>query len=106
MAIHPARVVASVLLVAGSAFVSVMVLGIVIAKLLVNAGIAVSPPTLCCWLTWSRSSRSSSSSPPPVSLAAAGLVRGKRWSDDLAFGTAIAAVAIGRRRVDPAERRA
>ena len=28
-------------------------------------------------------------------VAAAGLVRGKRWSDDLAFGTAIAAVAVG-----------
>ena len=28
-------------------------------------------------------------------MAAAGLVRGKSWSDDLAFGTAIAAVAVG-----------
>ena len=43
MSIHPARVLASVLLIAGSAFVSVMALAIVIAKLLVVAGIAISP---------------------------------------------------------------
>ena len=40
MSIHPARVIASVLLIAGSAFVSVMALAIVIAKLLVIAGMA------------------------------------------------------------------
>lgn len=95
MSIHPARVIASVLLTAGSVFVSVMALGVVIAKLLVDAGMPISPSNallLADLITVL----------PFVAIfviagfvAATGLVRGKSWSDDLAFGTAIAAVAVG-----------
>ncbi len=95
MALHPVRVVASVLLIAGSAFVSVMALGVVMAKLLVDAGIAISPSdallladliTILPFVVLFAAAGA---------WAAAGLLRGKRWSDDLAFGTAIAAVAVG-----------
>ena len=95
MAIHPARVVASVLLVAGSAFVSVVVLGVVIAKLLVNAGIAVSASNALLLADLVTVLPFIVLFAAAGLVAAAGLLRGKRWSDDLAFGTAIAAVAIG-----------
>ena len=95
MSIHPARVVASVLLIAGSVFVSVMALAVLIAKLLVVAGMPISPSNallLADLITVL----------PFVALfvfagvvAATGLVRGKSWADDVAFGTAIAAVAVG-----------
>ncbi len=95
MELHPARVVASVLLTAGSVFVSVMALAIVIAKLLVVAGMPISSSNallLADLITVL----------PFVALfavagvvAATGLVRGTSWSDDLAFGTAIAAAAVG-----------
>ena len=95
MSIHPARVIASVLLTAGSVFVSVTALGVVIAKLLVAAGMPVSPSNallLADLITVL----------PFVAIfviagfvAATGLVRGKSWSDDLAFGTATAAVTVG-----------
>ena len=95
MSIHPARVVASILLIAGSAFVSVMAFGVVVAKLLVETGIAISQSdallladlvTVLPFIVLFAA----------VGLvAAAGLVRGSRWSDDLAFGTAIAAVSVG-----------
>ena len=95
MSIHPARIIASVLLITGSVVVGVMALAIVMAKLLVDAGMAISPSNallLADLITVL----------PFVALfavagvvAAAGLLRGKRWSDDLALGTAIAAVAVG-----------
>ncbi len=95
MSIHPARVIASVLLIAGSVFVGVMALAVVIAKLLVVAGMPISPSNallLADLITVL----------PFVALfafagvvAATGLVRGKSWADDVAFGTAIAAVAVG-----------
>ncbi len=95
MSIHPARIVASVLLVTGSVFVGVMALAIVMAKLLVVAGIPISPSnallladliTILPFVTLFAAAGL---------VAAAGLLRGTRWSDDLAFGTAIAAVAVG-----------
>ena len=95
MARHPARVVASVLLITGSVLVGVIALAIVMAKLLVDAGMAISQSNallLSDLITVL----------PFVALfavagvaAAAGLLRGKRWSDDLALGTAISAVAVG-----------
>jgi len=95
MAVHPARVIASVLLVAGSVFVGMMALGIVTAKFVVEAGIAISPSnalllgdliTILPFVTLFAAAGL---------VAASGLLRGTRWSDDLAFGTAIAAVAVG-----------
>ena len=41
MNLHPARAVASILLIGGSFFVGVTALAIVIAKLLVDAGMAI-----------------------------------------------------------------
>jgi hypothetical protein len=95
MSIHPARVVASVLLIAGSAFVSVMALGIVTAKLLVAAGMAVSPSNALLLSDLVTVLPFIAMFAVAGVVAAAGLVRGKRWSDDLAFGTAIAAVSVG-----------
>ena len=89
MSIHPARIVASVLLIAGSAFVSVMAFGVLIAKLLVEAGIAISQSNALLLADLVTVL------PFIVLFAAAGLVRGTRWSDDLSLGTALAAVSIG-----------
>jgi hypothetical protein len=95
MSIQPARLIASVLLITGSVFVGVLALAIVMAKLLVVAGMAISPSNallLADLITVL----------PFVALfavvgvvAAAGLIRGKRWSDGSALGTAIAAVTVG-----------
>lgn len=95
MSIHPARVIASVLLIAGSAFVSVMALAVVIAKLLVVAGVAISPSNALLLADLITVLPFVALFATAGLLAAAGLLRGKRWSDDLAFGTAIAAVAVG-----------
>ena len=95
MALHPARAVASVLLIVGSLIVGVTALAIVMTKSLVDAGMAIRPadalllgdlitvlPFIVVFAI--------------VGLVAAGaLLIGKPWSDDLAFGTAITAVAVG-----------
>ena len=95
MSVHPARVIASVLLIAGSAFVSVMALAVVIAKLLVIAGTAISPADALLLGDLVTVLPFVALFAAAGVLAAAGLLGGKRWSDDLALGTAIAAVAVG-----------
>ena len=95
MSNHPARVIASVLLIAGSAFVSVMALAVVIAKLLVIAGTAISPADALLLGDLVTVLPFVALFAAAGVLAAAGLLGGKRWSDDLALGTAIAAVAVG-----------
>ena len=95
MTLHPARAVASILLIVGSLVVGVTALAIVMAKLLVDAGMAISPsnallladlitvlPFIVVFATMGA-------------VAAAGLLIGTSWSDDLAIGTAITAVAVG-----------
>jgi hypothetical protein len=95
MTLHPARAVASILLIGGSLLVSVTVVAIVMAKLLVDAGMAVSSSdalllgdliaVLPFFIAFAVAGF----------VAAVGLFAGKRWSDDLAFGTAIVAIAVG-----------
>ena len=95
MALHPARAIASILLIGGSLLVSVTALAVVMAKLLVDAGMAVSSsdalllgdliailPFLIAFAVAGF-------------VAAVGLFAGRSWSDDLAFGTAIVAIAVG-----------
>ena len=95
MDLHPARVVASVLLIAGSVVVGVMALAVVMAKLLVDAGMAISPSNALLLADLVTILPFVVVFAVVGLVAAAGLLRGKRWSDDLAFGTAIAAVAVG-----------
>jgi len=95
MPLHPARAVASVLLIVGSLIVGVTGLAIVVAKLLVDGGAAVSQsdallladlitvlPFMVVFAVTGFG-------------AAVGLLIGTTWSDDLAFGTAIVAVIVG-----------
>ena len=95
MSIHPARVVASVLLMAGSVFVSVMALAIVIAKLLVVAGMPISSSNALLLADLITVLPFVAIFAVAGVVAATGLVRGKSWSDDLALGTAITAVVVG-----------
>jgi hypothetical protein len=95
MDLHPARAVASILLIVGSLIVGVTGLAIVMAKLLVEGGMAISQPDavlLGDLLTVL----------PFIVLfavagfvAAAGLIVGTGWSDDLAIGIATVAVVVG-----------
>ena len=95
MTLHPARVVASVLLIAGSVFVGVMALAIAMAKILVVAGMAISSSNALLLADLITVLPFVAGFAVVGIAAAAGLVRGKRWSDTLALGTAIAAVAVG-----------
>jgi hypothetical protein len=95
MALHPARVGASVLLITGSVFVSVMALAIVMAKILVEAGMAISPSNALLLSDLITVLPFVVVFAVAGVVAAIGLVRGKHWSDTLALGTATAAVAVG-----------
>jgi hypothetical protein len=95
MAFHPARVVASVLLITGSVLVGVMALAIVMAKLLVTSGMAISPSNALLLADLITVLPFVAVFAVAGVVAAAGLVRGEQWSDTLALGTAIAAVAVG-----------
>ena len=95
MALHPARVVASVLLITGSVFVGVMALAIVMAKLLVGAGMAISPSNVLLLADLITVLPFVAGFAVVGVVAAAGLVRGTGWSDTLALGTSVAAVAVG-----------
>jgi hypothetical protein len=95
MSLHPARVVAGVLLITGSVFVGVIALAIVMAKLLVAAGMPISPSNALLLTDLITVLPFVAVFAVVGVVAAAGLLRGKGWSDTLAFGTAIAAVAVG-----------
>lgn len=95
MSVHPGRLVAATLLTGGSLVIGVAALAVVFAKLLVDQGMAVRPADALLL--------SDVLSVLPLVLvfvvtgfaAAASLALGTSWADDLAFGTAIVAVAIG-----------
>ena len=95
MALHPARVVASVLLITGSVFVGVMALAIVMAKFLVEAGMAISPSNALLLSDLITVLPFVAVFAVAGVVAAAALVHGKDWSDTLALGTATPAVAVG-----------
>ena len=95
MSIHPARVVASLALLAGGFIVGVSVLAIVFAKLLVDAGMAIRPadaallgdlvPVLPFIGGFAIAS----------TVAGIGVLAGQPRADSLAIGTAIVAVVTG-----------
>jgi hypothetical protein len=95
MALHPARIVASVLLITGSVFVGVMALAILLAKLLVEAGMAISPSNALLLADLITVLPFVAVFAVVGVVAAAGLLRDKPWSDGAALGTAIAAVIVG-----------
>ncbi len=95
MTIHPSRIVASVLLVAGGFVVAVAALGIVLAHILVEAGLTVRAtdaallddivallPFVVAFAVANL-------------VAALGLLAGRTWADTLAVGSAVVAVTFG-----------
>jgi hypothetical protein len=95
MTLHPARAIASVLLIGGSVVVGLTALAVVIAKLLVGAGMAItsSDALLLADLMTVL--------PFIVAFAVVGLVAAAAilvrasWADEAAIGTAIVAVVVG-----------
>jgi len=95
MSLHPARVIASILLIGGSLFVGVTSLAIVIAKLLVGAGMATDPSEAVLISDLIAVLPFIVAFAIPGFVAAAGILVGKSWADDVALGTAIVAVVVG-----------
>ena len=95
MTLHPARAVASILLVGGSLFVGVVSLAIVIAKLLVGAGMATDPSDALLLSDLVTVLPFIVAFAFAGFVAAAGILVGKSWADDVALGTAIVAVVVG-----------
>jgi hypothetical protein len=95
MTLHPARAVASILLIVGSLTVGVTALAVVIAKLLVGAGMAISSSDALLLADLLTVLPFIAAFVVAGFVAAAGIVTGKSWSDDLALGTAIVAVVVG-----------
>lgn len=95
MSFHPARILASLLLLAGGFVVAVSALAIAMARLLVNAGMTVRPadaallgdlvPVLPLIAGFAAINL----------VAAVGILLGKSWGDVTAFGASIVAVVIG-----------
>ena len=95
MNLHPARAIASILLIAGSLLVSVTVLAIVVAKQLIDAGMPASPSDALLLGDLIAVLPFVIAFAVAGFVAAVGLLVGKPWADDLTFGTAIVAVAVG-----------
>ena len=95
MTLHPARAVASILLIGGSLFVGVTSLAIVIAKLLVGAGMATDPSEALLLSDLIAVLPFIVAFAIAGFVAAAGILVGKSWADDVALGTAIVAVVVG-----------
>ena len=95
MSIHPSRIVASVLLVAGGFVVAVSALAVAFAKVLVDAGMAIRPadaallgdlvPVLPLVVGFAVVNI----------VAAVGLLLGRSWADAVAFGAAVVAITLG-----------
>jgi hypothetical protein len=95
MTTAPARAVASLLLFAGGTVVAVTALAIVIAKLLVDAGMAVTPGDAALLADLLGILPLVIGFAVITLVAAAGLVAGASWAARLAFVSALVAVAIG-----------
>ena len=95
MPIHPARALAGILLIAGSLVVGVTSLAIVIAKLLIDAGMATDPSEALLLSDLIAVLPFIVAFAIAGFVAAAGILAGKSWADDVAFGTAIVAVVVG-----------
>jgi hypothetical protein len=95
MTTRPARVVASLLLIASGSVVAVTALAIVIAKLLVDAGMAVTPGDAALLADLLGILPLVVGFAVITLVAAAGLLLGASWAPGLAFVSALVAVAIG-----------
>ena len=95
MSLHPARALASILLIAGSLIVGVTSLAIVIAKLLIDAGMATDPSEALLISDLIAVLPFIVAFAIVGFVAAAGILAGKSWADDVALGTAIIAVVVG-----------
>jgi hypothetical protein len=95
MTIHPSRVVASVLLLAGGSIVAVSALAIALAKILVDAGISVRAADAALLGDLVAVLPLVLFFAGVDILAAAGLLLGKAWADVMALGAAAIAVAVG-----------
>ena len=95
MNLHPARAVASILLIGGSLLVSVTALAVVVARQLIDAGMAASPSDALLLGDLLAILPFVIGFAVAGFVAAVGLLTGKPWADDLAIGTAIFAVGVG-----------
>ena len=95
MSLHPARALASILLIVGSLVVGVTSLAIVIAKLLIGAGMATDPSEALLISDMIAVLPLIVAFAIAGFVAAAGILVGKSWADDVALGTAIVAVVVG-----------
>ena len=95
MTINPARVVAGVLLLGGGLVVAVSSLAIVLARILVEAGMSVRPAEtvllgdLVALLPFIAAFAGANL------VAAFGLLSGKTWADAVALGSAAVAITVG-----------
>ena len=92
---HPARAVASILLIVGSLIVGVTALATLIAKLLVDAGMAIRPSDALLLADLITVLPFVVLFAVAGAVAAAGLIAGRSWSDTLALGAATIAVVFG-----------
>jgi hypothetical protein len=95
MTLHPARAIASVLLIGGSVVVGVTALAVVIAKLLVGAGMAITSSDALLLADLMTVLPFIVGFAVVGLVAAAAILAGASWADEAAIGTAIVAVVVG-----------
>jgi hypothetical protein len=95
MTLHPARAIASVLLVGGSVVVGVTALAVVIAKLLVGAGMGITSSDALLLADLMTVLPFIVGFAVVGLVAAAAILAGASWADEAAIGTAIVAVVVG-----------
>jgi hypothetical protein len=95
MTLHPARAIASVLLIGGSVVVGVTALAVVIAKLLVGAGMAITSSDALLLADLITVLPFIVAFAVVGLVAAAAILAGASWADEAAIGTAIVAVVVG-----------
>lgn len=95
MSVHPSRVVASALFVAGGVVSAVFALAIALAKILVDGGMAVRQTDAAVLADLTSLLVFVVAFAGLNVLAAAGLLAGKTWADSVAMSTSAVAVGIG-----------
>jgi hypothetical protein len=95
MSVHPARVVASLALLAGGFIVGVSVLAIVFAKVLVDAGMAIRPADAALLGDLIPVLPFIGGFAVASTLAGIGVLAGQVRADSIAMGTSIVAVVAG-----------
>ena len=95
MSVHPLRGAASALLVAGGLVVAVSALAVVLARLLVDAGMVVRPADAALLDDVVAILPFVIAFAVANFVAAFGLLTAKAWAHGVAFGAALAAVTVG-----------